>query len=67
MLHKINKALLLNNMWWVQALDNELEIIHTLFTPVWDTLRVSHSLVCLEGGAKEPSVDDFLLRAAEVS
>ncbi|KAA0721220.1 hypothetical protein E1301_Tti018117 [Triplophysa tibetana] len=35
----------------------------TLSTPVWDTLRVSHSLVCLEGGAKEPSVDDFLLRA----
>jgi len=44
----------------VQALDNEFEdyFIHSL--------RVSHSLVCLEGGAKEPSVDDFLLRAAEV-
>lgn len=28
---------------------------------------VSHSLVCLEGGSKEPSVDDFLLTAAEVS
>ncbi len=31
MLHKINEALLLNNVWWVQALDNELKdyFIHT--------------------------------------
>lgn len=39
----------------------------TLSTLSWDPLRVSHSLVCLVGGAKELSVDDFLLRAAEVS
>jgi len=44
-----------------------MKLRNTLSTLAWDTLWVSHSLVCLEGGANEPSVDDFLLRAAEVS
>lgn len=65
MWHKINETLLLNKVWWVQALDDELEdyFIHTC-------LGHSSSLPQLGffgGWAKEPSVDDFLLNAVEVS
>ncbi len=45
LLHKINEALLLNNVWWVQALDNELEnyFIHTCLGRVKSRLKNNYS------------------------